>query len=81
MEQHTICTDIISYIFFGSGKRALSERYGCWCYLCAKHHNMSNEGVHFNKKLDDELKKKAQAAFIEANPDKNFMEIFGRNYA
>ena len=42
---------------------------------------MSNEGVHFNKKLDDELKKKAQAAFIEANPDKNFMEIFGRNYA
>lgn len=69
-----------NHVFYGSGNRKLSEKYGCWVYLCAKHHNMSNEGVHFNKQLDEEIKKKTQEAFIKAYPDKDFLRIFGRNY-
>ena len=46
----------LHHIFEGTGKRKVSEQYGCWCYLCAKHHNMSDEGVHFNKELDLKLK-------------------------
>lgn len=68
------------HIFFGSGKRALSEKYGCWCYLCGIHHNLSNAGVHFNKSLDNELKEMCQRRFIEVYPDKDFLKIFGRNY-
>lgn len=51
------------HIFYGKGKRDLSEKYGCWVYLCAPHHNGSNAGVHFNKILDLELKKICQAAW------------------
>lgn len=68
------------HIFYGTGLRKLSEKYGCWCYLCYHHHNGSNDGVHFNKQLDQELKKKTQERFEEVNPDLDFMKIFGRNY-
>ena len=68
------------HIFFGSANRKLSEKYGCWCYLCARHHNMSNEGVHFNKPLDTKLKEYTQKKFNEVYPDLDFMRIFGKNY-
>lgn len=68
------------HIFFGSANRKLSEKYGCWCYLCARHHNMSNEGVHFNKPLDTKLKQYTQKKFNEVYPDLDFMQIFGKNY-
>lgn len=68
------------HIFFGTGKRQLSEKYGCWCYLCSEHHNMSKFGVHFNKILDTKLKKNAQKKFEEAYPELDFLKIFGRNY-
>lgn len=68
------------HIFFGMGKRQLSEQYGCWCYLCPRHHNMSNEGVHFNTNLDRKLKRYTQKRFNEAYPDLDFLKIFGKNY-
>ena len=50
-------------------------------WLCPKHHNMSDEGVHFNRELDLQLKKLAQE-YYEANyGDRvDFRETFGRNY-
>lgn len=68
------------HIFFGMANRKQSEKYGCWVYLCARHHNMSNEGVHFNKVLDNCLKKETQRRFMEVYPDLDFVEVFGRNY-
>lgn len=68
------------HIYEGTANRKKSEKYGCWCYLCAKHHNLSNEGVHFNKALDKKLKKYAQSKFEETYPELDFMKIFGRNY-
>ena len=70
----------IHEVFYGSANRKKSIQYGCCVCLCAKHHNMSNEGVHFNKKLDNELKQLMQKRFKEVYPDKNFLKIFGRNY-
>lgn len=68
------------HIFYGMAKRKISEQYGCWCYLCGKHHNLSNEGVHFNKKLDIELKKMAQYKFNEVYPNLDFIKVFGKSY-
>ena len=68
------------HIFYGMAKRKISEKYGCWCYLCAIHHNLSNAGVHFNKELDTELKQMAQKRFNEVYPDLDFLKTFGRNY-
>lgn len=67
-------------IFFGRGKRQLSIKYKLVIPLCGKHHNQSNEGVHFNRKLDLELKALGQRAFEYHYPDLDFLSIFHRNY-
>ncbi len=70
----------IHEVFYGTGKRQLSIKYGCCVSLCGRHHNLSNEGVHFNKTLDNKLKQHTQKKFIETYPDLDFLKIFGRNY-
>ncbi len=66
------------HIFAGKNRRN-SEEYGMKVWLCGKHHNLSNEGVHFNKNLDDEIKKMAQRVF-EDTYEIEFIKVFGRNY-
>ena len=70
------------HIFFGTANRRLSEKYGCWVWLCPRHHNMSDHGVHFNKALDMALKKKCQEILEEKHgwTREKMIEIFGRNY-
>lgn len=67
-------------VFFGTGNRQNSIKYGCCVCLCARHHNMSNEGVHFNKALDITLKKRMQKAFEFKYPEMDFIKVFGKNY-
>lgn len=69
------------HIFYGTANRRLSEKHGCWCYLCGYHHNLSAKGVHFNKSLDDGLKRLTQER-LEAQgwTREQFMDTFGRNY-
>ena len=68
------------HIFYGRANRKLSEKWGCWCWLCGRHHNLSSEGVHFNKPLDLHLKKESQQRFEFLHSHEEFMEIFGKNY-
>lgn len=70
------------HIFYGTANRKISERYGAWCYLCPRHHNMSDHGVHADNLLDLKLKKMAQEVFEKDQgwSREKFMEIFGRNY-
>ena len=44
----------IHEVFYGKNRQN-SIKYGCCVYLCGKHHNLSNDGVHFNKLLNKEL--------------------------
>lgn len=67
-------------IFYGSGRRQLSIKYGLVVPLCARHHNMSKDGVHFNQILNLKLKQQGQKAFEHKYPDLDFVKIFGRNY-
>lgn len=69
------------HVFYGVANRNLSEKYGCWVYLCARHHNMSNQGVHFNHDFDLLLKKQAQRAWEEHyGTQEDFIQTFGRSY-
>ena len=69
------------HIFYGHANRRISEKYGCWVYLCDIHHNMSSDGVHFNKPFDTTLKKYCQEKWQEINGNKDqFIETFGRSY-
>lgn len=67
------------HIFEGRNRKN-SDKYGCWVWLCARHHNMSDAGVHFNKRLDNELKQQCQLYFQKKYPELDFLNIFKRNY-
>ena len=68
------------HVFYGVANRPKAEHWGCWVYLCARHHNMSNEGVHFNHELDLSLKKYVQTEFEKKYGHDKYMEVFGRNW-
>ena len=68
------------HIYEGYGRRRQSEAIGAKVWLCAKHHNMSDYGIHFNKEEDMELKRACQRKFEETHTREEFMEKIGRNY-
>lgn len=68
------------HIFFGTANRKLSEEDGLWVYLCGRHHNLSNEGVHFNRELDIGLKKLGQKTYEKDHTREEFMNRYGKNY-
>ena len=67
---------------FGASNRNKSEQYGLYIYLRPEMHNMSDEGIHFNKHFDLYVKRLAQRAAMERYgwDLKEWLEKFGRNY-
>lgn len=70
----------LHHIYHSTALRKISDKNGFVCYLCARHHNMSNEGVHFNKSFDLWLKRMCQEVFELTHTRKEFMQLIGRNY-
>jgi hypothetical protein len=68
------------HIFYGQGRRKLSERYGLKVWLTHDEHNEPPHGVHFNQAARRRLERAGQEAFERKYPDLNFMRIFGKNY-
>ena len=68
------------HVFEGTGRRKMSEKNGFKVWLCGYHHNLSDEGIHFNKELDRRVKAECQAKFEETHTREEFMELVGRNY-
>lgn len=69
------------HVYYGVSNRPLSEKYGCWVYLCYYHHNGSNKGVHFDHELDTLLKKHTQRQWEMKYGDREeFRKVFGRSY-
>lgn len=69
------------HCIYGTSNRNKSEQYGLKVWLCAHHHNMSNEGVHFNKALDMKLKTMAQEYYeSHYGTREEFIREFGRSY-
>jgi len=67
-------------VFYGTANRKKSIQYGLQVRLCGRHHNLSNEGVHFDDVLDTQLKMFAQKKFEEKYGHEKFMEVFKKNY-
>ncbi len=86
MQDEKICyitgdtTNLHKHHIFGAANRRLSEQYGLWIWLRADWHNLSNYGIHFNKTLDTDIKRKAQVMFNSSYPQLSFIKIFGKNY-
>lgn len=66
---------------FGGSRRKISERFGCWVYLCANHHNMTNNGIHFDKAFDTAMKQRCQRKWEQKwGSREDFIRMFGRSY-
>lgn len=69
------------HIFGGAGRRSISDREGCWIYLCKYHHNGSSISVHGNHNMDMYVKKACQRKWEELKGDRQeFIKLFGKNY-
>lgn len=69
------------HIFYGTANRKVSEREGCWVYLCAHHHNLSKFSVHMNTSVDEWLKRKTQRIWEDKNGGREaFIRAFGKSY-
>ena len=70
------------HVYPGNGRRQISEREGCWLYLCPAHHNMGEFGVHFDRQLDLAIRQECQRRWMESNEATadEFREIFGCSY-
>ena len=67
------------HIIYGTSNRKNSEKYGFKVWLCGKHHNLSNAGVHFNRELDLKLKCECQEWWLRNGRTKEeFRSVFGK---
>lgn len=71
--------DNLHEIFYGTGKRQLSIKYGCVIPLCYQHH-LEIHDIHNNGVLSIIWKVKCQEMFEKVYPNLDFLEIFGKNY-
>ena len=67
------------HIYMGANRKN-ADKWGCWIWLRADWHNMSNYGVHFNRELDLKLKRECQKKFEELYDHETFMKVFHKNY-
>ena len=60
--------------------RQKAEEWGCWVWLCWKHHTGSPMSVHHNSDMDRNLQREAQRRFEALYGHEKFMEKFGRSW-
>ncbi len=67
---------------YAGGRRRISDREGCWVWLCAYHHTASDVAVHRCPNADRWLKMMCQAAWEKKNGgDRDeFIRLFGKSY-
>ena len=70
----------LHHVFFGTANRRVSDENGFVCYLCGKHHNLSDNAVHFDINMDMAIKRDCQREFEKTHTREEFMELIGRNY-
>jgi hypothetical protein len=76
--------DLHEHHIYPGRNRNNSEKYGLKIWLCSKHHNMSNDSVHFNSIYMKLTKIIGQLYFniskLDYINDDEFLKIFKRNY-
>lgn len=70
----------LHHIYFGAGRRKISDENGFTVYLRSDWHNMADYGVHFNKSLDLSLKQICQKKYEETHAREEFIALVGKSY-
>lgn len=70
------------HVFFGTGKRKLSEKRGLKVWLCGETcHRNGKKSVHKNREVDLYVKRKAQEVYEETyGTREDFIMEFGKSY-
>ena len=72
-------TDLERHHVMAGPNRKWSEAYGLTVLLCHEHH-VGKDGVQYNRKRGDALKRLAQIAFEARHSHDEWMRIFRKNY-
>ena len=69
-------------VFFGTANRQKSIRDGLVIFLTPELHNMSNNGIHFNRNFDIAVKRAGERAWMEyyGKTIEEFRKEYGKNY-
>lgn len=72
----------IHEVYYGAKNRQKSIEDGCCVYLCPRHHNMSKQGIHFDKAFDLQVKQSMERKWLEIYNKSidDFIKRYGRNY-
>ena len=70
----------VHHVFFGSGRRDVSEQNGFVCDLCIPHHREGPEAVHRNRESREYLCRLFQEEYERSHTREEFMELTGINY-
>ena len=69
----------VHHIFFGSGRRRISDRNGFIAYLCPEHHR-GRISPHHDRETDLRLKERCQRAFEKTHTRQEFIALIGKSY-
>ena len=67
------------HVMAGNPNRKWSEKYGLWIWCCHEDH-VGKNGVQYNRKKADSLKRLAQIAFEARHSHQEWMDVFRKNY-
>ena len=68
------------HVFFGQGRRTISEINGFTVYLCPSHHTEGPEAVHRNQITNRIVQAETQREYEKTHTREEFMDLIGRNY-
>ena len=68
------------HIYLGNPGRKISEENGFGCWLQWDWHNGAGYGVHFDRKLDLELKRMCQEEYEKTHSREEFIRLIGKSY-
>ena len=70
------------HIYSCIANRKLSEEFDLKIWLCGKHHNLSNQGIHFDREFELEVKQMAQEKAMEYYDwtVEEWIKKFGKNW-
>ena len=72
--------ECIHEVYFGTANRKISIKNGFCVGLCNNHHNMTNNSVHKNRKMDLKLKELYQKEYEKTHTRQDFITLIGKSF-
>ena len=69
----------VHHIYFGHGRRRISDSNGFIAYLCPEHHR-GRYSPHGNREADLRLKERCQRVFEKTHSRQEFIALIGKSY-